>query len=100
MSNKRGAQYGKRDSEGSEINVWGGIASATVEDWAEALDTTPQRVAEAVEEIDPMVDTAIPKGRSTEDRPTDPALRSVALSTEKVSTLRDTLRNGEGGSQS
>jgi hypothetical protein len=103
MSNKRkrGAQFGKRGSnDGSELHVWGGIVSARVADLADALDATPEELLEALEEsgVEPLTDTAKQK-RQERDRPTDPALRSIALTTEALETLRDTLRNEAGAPQ-
>ena len=104
MSNKRkrGAQFGKRGSnDGSELHVWGGIVSARVADLADALDaTSEEQLLDALEEsgVEPLIDTAKQK-RQERDRPTDPALRSIALTTEALETLRDTLRNEAGAPQ-
>jgi hypothetical protein len=95
MSNIRGHTYGKRNDDGSELHVWGGIVSARVSDIAEALGATPEELLEALGEsaVEPLTDTAEPKGRrgAEEDRPTDPSLRSVALTTGELETLRDEL---------
>jgi len=101
VPNKRGAEFGKRGSnDGSELHVWGGIVSARVADLADALDATSEELLEALEEseAEPLVDTAAQK-RQERDRPTDPALRSIALTTEALETLRDTLRNEAGAPQ-
>ncbi|MCS3629283.1 hypothetical protein GGP53_003163 [Salinibacter ruber] len=68
--------------------------SAHLEDFADELGCTPQDVLVAVESagIDPLVDTAESKGRGKDrDRPTDPALRCLALTTDDVQTLTNIL---------
>lgn len=62
--------------------MWGGIVSARLVDYAGALETTPGAVLSALdrEGIEPLTDTAQEKGQSrSEGRPTDPTLRSLAL---------------------
>jgi len=100
VPNKRGAEFGKHDSDTAELHVWGGIVSARVADLADALDATPEQLLDALEEsgVEPLTDTAKQK-RQERDRPTDPALRSIALTTEALETLRDTLRNEAGAPQ-
>jgi hypothetical protein len=89
-----GHHFSKAGGEG-EVHVWGGIVSARLSDLAEALGTGPEKLMDAAdrEGITPMVDTATPAGRSDseDDRPTDPALRSVAFAREDVARLRDKI---------
>ena len=92
-----GHHFGKAGGEG-EVHVWGGIVSARLSDLAGALETTPEKLMDAAdrEGITPMVDTATSVGRSDseDDRPTDPALRSVAFAREDVARLRDAIEAG------
>jgi len=79
---------------GDSLEAWGGIVSAHLEDWAAELGCTPEDVLGAVESagIDPVTDTAEPKGRGKDrDRPTDPALRCLALTTDDAQTLKNVL---------
>lgn len=81
--------YGTEAGRG-ELSVWGGIVSARLEDYAGALETTPKAVLGAVEAegIDPMLDTAEPKGQGKDrDRPTEPGLRCLALRWEDFQRL-------------
>lgn len=81
-------------ASGDTLESWGGIVSAHLEDFADELGCTPQDVLVAVESagIDPLVDTAESKGRGKDrDRPTDPALRCLALTTDDVQTLTNIL---------
>lgn len=74
------------------IEAWGGIASASVADWAEHFDCTPEDVLQTIEQagVEPLVDTAKQKGQDRE-RPTDPALRCLALTTTDTQTLKTIL---------
>jgi len=83
-----GKRYGAEQTRG-EIEVWGGIVSARLSDYAGALDSTPEEVLNAVdaEGIEPVLDTAEPKGREDHDRPTDPDLRCLAFSREDFRRL-------------
>jgi hypothetical protein len=57
---------------------------------AGALNSTPEEVLDAVERkgIEPMLDTAKPKGQGKDrDRPTDPGLRCLALTRENFGRL-------------
>ncbi len=79
---------------GDILEVWGGIVSAKLEQWAEELGCTPDDVLGAVDSagIDPITDTAEPKGRGKDrDRPTDPALRCLALTIDDAQTLKNVL---------
>jgi hypothetical protein len=79
---------------GDTLEAWGGIVSAHLDDWAAELDCTPDDVLGAVESagIDPVTDTAEPKGRGKDrDRPEDPSLRCLALTTGDAQTLKNVL---------
>jgi hypothetical protein len=81
-------------ASGDSLEAWGGIVSAHLEDFADELDCTPEDVLGAVESasIDPVVDTAKNKGQGKDrDRPTDPALRCLALTTDDAQTLKNVL---------
>jgi hypothetical protein len=85
-------------ASGDTLESWGGIVSAHLEDWAEELGCTPEDVLGAVESagIDPLVDTAKSKGRGKDrDRPEDPALRSLAITTDELDTLTNLLDQNE-----
>ncbi|WP_162891582.1 hypothetical protein [Salinibacter ruber] len=78
---------------GDTLEVWGGIISAHLDDWAEELGCTPEDVLGVVESasIDPVVDTAKNKGQEDHDRPADPALRCLALTIDDAQTLKNIL---------
>ncbi len=79
---------------GDSLEAWGGIVSAHLEDWAAELNATAEDILGAVESagIDPVTDTAEPKGRGKDrDRPTDPALRCLALTIDDAQTLKNIL---------
>jgi hypothetical protein len=82
-------------ASGDGLEVWGGIVSAKLEQWAEELGCTPDDVLGAVDSagIDPLVDTAQEKGRSRSDpdRATDPTLRCLALTIDDARTLKSVL---------
>lgn len=81
--------YGTEEGRG-ELSVWGGIVSARLEDIAGALETAPGKVLGRLkaEGIEPMLDTAEPKGQGKDrDRPTDPGLRCLALTREDFGRL-------------
>jgi len=85
--------YGTEGGRG-ELSVWGGIVSARLEDIAGALETAPQAILGAVERegIEPMLDTAEPKGQGKDrDRPTDPELRCLALTREDFTRLVEAI---------
>jgi len=92
-----GKRYGA-ESERGEIEAWGGIISARLEDYAGALNAEPEAVLDTVEAegITPAVDTAEPKGRGkNRDRPTEPALRCLAFSREDFARLVAAVGDGE-----
>ena len=74
--------------------MWGGIVSARLEDIAGALETAPQAILGAVERegIEPMLDTAEPKGRGSDrERPTEPELRCLAFTREDFARLVEAI---------
>jgi hypothetical protein len=81
--------YGTEEGRG-KLSVWGGIVSARLEDIAGTLETAPGKVLDRLEAegIEPMLDTAEPKGQGKDrDRPTDPGLRCLALTREDFGRL-------------
>jgi len=94
-----GKRYGAEQKRG-EIEAWGGVVSARLSDYADALDTTAEAVLDAVdaEGVDPVVDTAEPKGRGDDrERPTDPELRCLAFSREDFARLVEAVAPEEIG---
>ena len=71
------------------LEAWGGIVSGHVEDWADALDTTPEAFLTACDGVELLFDTAKQNDRKDRDRPTDPALRCVAMSAEAAESVAD-----------
>jgi flagellar motility protein MotE (MotC chaperone) len=90
------AHFTQDSPEERSVESWGGIVSARLEDLARELGTTTEAIAQAVEEgeAEPLVDTARQKKRER-DRPTDPALRSLAFTTEELRSLRSAVGEGE-----
>jgi hypothetical protein len=82
--------YAPQGRQERELHVWGGIVSARVSDLADELGAQPQEVAQALQDVPCLVDTAEQK-RQERDRPTDPSLRSVALTTGQLEELRSEL---------
>jgi hypothetical protein len=81
-------------ARGDGLEAWGGIVSAHLEDWADELGASADEVLGAIETagIEPVTDTAEPKGRGKDhDRPTDPALRCLALTRDDAQTLKNVL---------
>jgi hypothetical protein len=70
-----------------------GIVTGRLVQYADALDIDPQQVPAAIEAagIEPIVDTAERKPRETHNRPTDPRLRSLAVTRSDFARL---LANG------
>jgi hypothetical protein len=88
-----GRRYGAQSGRG-QVEAWGGIVSARLEAHADALGRPPEAILDAVERegIEPLVDTAEPKGRGDDrQRPTDPALRCLAFSREDFARLAGAL---------
>jgi len=90
-----GKRYGAEQTRG-EIEAWGGIVSARLSDYAEALDTTAEAVLEAAETagVEPILDTAEPKGQSDAERPTEPELRCLAFSREHFARIVEAVETG------
>ena len=85
--------YGTEEGRG-KLSVWGGIVSARLEDIAGTLGTAPGKVLDTLEAegIEPMLDTAEPKGQGKDrDRPTDPELRCLALTREDFTRLVEAI---------
>ena len=74
-----------------EITFYGGIGSARVTAWADALDTTPEAVVNAASVVPPLMDTAQQKGRKKRDRPTAPHLRCIAWNAHDLPEVRAAL---------
>ncbi|WP_263842053.1 hypothetical protein [Salinibacter sp.] len=83
-----------KHARGGALESWGGIVSGRVTDYAEAIGTSPEAVLRAAEEVELVFDTAKPKGRGKDrDRPTDPALRCLAMTAESARRLVETARS-------
>lgn len=85
-----------------KLSLWGGIVSARLEDYAGTLEMTPEAVLGAVEAegIDPMLDTAEPKGQGKDwDRPTEPGLRCLALRWEDFQRLVEAVGYDPAGNE-
>lgn len=85
------AHYLQDSPENRVLSWWGGLVSATVEDYAAAIGCGPSAIVEAVEsgDVDPLTDTSVPKGQrgSEEERPTDPELRSLCFCRDEFEKL-------------
>jgi hypothetical protein len=87
---------GVEKHESGALEGWGGIVSGRVSDYADALGVSPEAVVQAAEEVDLMLDTAAPKGRGKDrDRPTDPALRCLAMTVESARRLAEIARSND-----
>ena len=77
------------------LESWGGIVSGHVSDYVGALDVSPEAVLQAAEEVELMFDTANPKNTRGDDpdRPTDPTLRCLAVTTENARRLAEIARS-------
>lgn len=96
MHTGTGKRYGAQ-SERGQIEAWGGIVSARLAGYADALGTTPEAVLGAVETAgaEPILDTAEPKGHGKDrDRPTEPELRCLAFSREDFRRLVEAVETG------
>lgn len=83
---------GVESHSSGDLEAWGGIVSGHVTDWADRLDVTPERFLDACDEVEILFDTATEKGSGKKrDRPTDPALRSVAMTAEAAETVAERL---------
>ena len=74
-----------------EISAFGGIASARVTAWADALDTTPEAIIRAASDVPPLMDTAQQNGRKKRDRATAPHLRCIAWTVGDLPEVRASL---------
>ena len=75
-----------------DITSYGGIASARVTAWADALDTTPEAVVSAADVVPPLVDTGTrPSNYESHDRPTAPHLRCIAWNASDLPEVKDAL---------
>ena len=88
-ANTRG--QGVDPHENGALESWGGVVSGHVSDYAEAIGCGPEAVLKAAEEVELMFDTATPKNtrRDDPDRPTDPALRCLAMTAESARRLAE-----------
>ena len=77
------------------LESWGGVVSGHVADYAEAIGCGPEAVLNAAEEVELMFDTATPKNTRGDDpdRPTDPALRCLAMTAESARRLAEIARS-------
>ena len=81
------------------LESWGGVVSGHVADYAEAIGCGPEAVLNAAEEVELLFDTAEAKGQGKErDRPTDPALRCLAMTAENARRLVEIVRSNDGNS--
>ena len=74
-----------------EITFYGGIGSARVIAWADALDTTPEAIIRAADMVPPLMDTAQQKGRKKRNRATAPHLRCIAWTVRDLPEVRAAL---------
>jgi len=77
------------------LESWGGIVSGHVSDYAEALDTTPETILAAAQEVPLLFDTAESKKTRGDDpgRPTGPTLRCLAMTTGQARRLAEIVRS-------
>lgn len=88
MQGKRATAHNAHVAHG-DITEYGGIASAYVQAWADALHTTPEAVVRAADAVPPLVDTGTSESSyESHERPTDPALRCIAWTSEDVKRVR------------
>jgi hypothetical protein len=81
------SQYKVQDTDRQVLARQAGIVAGTLAEYADALDTTPERVLDAIH-FTPLVDTAENANpREDHDRPTDPALRSLAMTSGQFARL-------------
>jgi hypothetical protein len=76
------------------LESWGGVVSGHVADCAEAIGCAPEAVLDAAESVELLFDTANPKNTRGDDpdRPTDPALRCLAMTAENARRLAEIAR--------
>ena len=77
------------------LESWGGVVSGHVADYAEAVGCGPEAILNAAEEVELLFDTANPKNTRGDDpdRPTDPALRCLAMTAENARRLAEIARS-------
>ena len=77
------------------LESWGGVVSGHVADYAEAIGCGPEAVLQAANEVELLFDTANPKNTRGDDpdRPTDPALRCLAMTAENARRLAEIARS-------
>ena len=79
------------------LESWGGVVSGHLSDYAEAIGCGPEAVLKAAEEVELLFDTAEAKGQGKErDRPTDPALRCLAMTADSARQLAEIVRSNDG----
>ena len=80
------------------LESWGGVVSGHVADYAEAVGCGPEAILNAAEEVELLFDTANPKNTRGDDpdRPTDPALRCLAMTAENARRLAEIARSNDG----
>jgi hypothetical protein len=74
-------------ADGGDLEEWCGIVSGKVRAFADRFGCTPAAVVRAAQDVDLLFDTAREKGRGRQDRPTDPALRCIGLTSEGAERL-------------
>ena len=79
------------------LESWSGIVSGHVSDYAEALDATPEAVLTAAQKVPLLFDTAESKKTRGDDpgRPTDPALRCLAMTEDRFQALRRRVKDAQ-----
>ena len=88
MQGKRATAHNAHVAHG-DITEYGGIASAYVQAWADALGVAPEAVVSAASQVPPLVDTGTSESNyESHERPTDPALRCIAWTSEDVERVR------------
>ena len=77
-----------------DITVYGGVASAYVEAWADALGVPPEVVIDAAAVVPPLMDTSVSKARESHKRPSTPELRCLAWLTHQLPEVRTAVAEG------
>jgi hypothetical protein len=72
----------------SALSVQGGVVAGRVTEYATELETTCDAVLDAVEDVPLLVDTSEnANGYETHERPTDPALRCLAMTRDAFAVV-------------
>ena len=79
-----------------DITVYGGVASAYVEAWADAFGVPPEVVIHAAAAVPPLMDTSVSKPRESHERPSTPELRCLAWLTSQLPEVRAAVEAGAG----